>query len=70
MSIFDKCVPLFQLTCSPRSPRDAVMISRTLSDASTVIDISTSLPRSQDEPSYLRPSPPYVRSRVDREYGQ
>lgn len=43
------------------------MISRTISDATTVIDISTSLPRSQDEPSYLRPAPPYVRSRVERE---
>lgn len=46
------------------SPRDAVTISRSFNDASTVIDISTSLPRSPDEPSYLRPAPPYVRSNV------
>lgn len=46
------------------SPRDAVTISRTFNDATTLIDISTSLPRSPDEPTYLRPSPPYVRSDV------
>ncbi|KAJ3534294.1 hypothetical protein NM688_g7158 [Phlebia brevispora] len=48
----------------PASPRDAVTISRTFNDATTLIDISTSLPRSPDEPAYLRPSPPYVRSEV------
>ncbi|VDB84982.1 unnamed protein product [Peniophora sp. CBMAI 1063] len=48
----------------PASPRDAVTISRTFNDANTVIDISTSLPRSPDEPTYLRPNPPYVRSHV------
>ncbi|OCH89800.1 hypothetical protein OBBRIDRAFT_649195 [Obba rivulosa] len=49
----------------PASPRDAVTISRTFNDATTLIDISTSLPRSPDEPAYLRPSPPYVRSDVE-----
>lgn len=44
------------------SPRDAVTIARLFHDANTIIDISTSLPRSLDEPAYLRPSPPYVRS--------
>ncbi|KAI0339693.1 hypothetical protein BDW22DRAFT_1380418 [Trametopsis cervina] len=48
----------------PASPRDAVTISRTFNDATTLIDITTSLPRSPDEPSFLRPSPPYVRSEV------
>ncbi|KAH9941967.1 hypothetical protein B0H21DRAFT_824300 [Amylocystis lapponica] len=48
----------------PANPRDAVTISRTFNDATTLIDISTSLPRSPDEPAYLRPSPPYVRSEV------
>ncbi|KAF8888095.1 hypothetical protein BD779DRAFT_1611394 [Infundibulicybe gibba] len=48
----------------PANPRDAVTISRSFHDTSTLIDISTSLPRSPDEPSYLRPSPPYVRSNV------
>ncbi|KAJ7065294.1 hypothetical protein C8F01DRAFT_1125065 [Mycena amicta] len=48
----------------PANPRDAVTISRSFHDASTFIDISTSLPRSADEPAYLRPSPPYVRSNV------
>ncbi|KAJ6485778.1 hypothetical protein C8R45DRAFT_997848 [Mycena sanguinolenta] len=48
----------------PANPRDAVTISRSFHDASTFIDISTSLPRSADEPAYLRPSPPYVRSHV------
>ncbi|KAH7890937.1 hypothetical protein F5I97DRAFT_1840039 [Phlebopus sp. FC_14] len=48
----------------PANPRDAVTISRLYQDSSTIIDISTSLPRSTDEPAYLRPSPPYVRSNV------
>ncbi|KAF8647755.1 hypothetical protein AX16_006590 [Volvariella volvacea WC 439] len=48
----------------PANPRDAVTISRSIHDASTLIDISTSLPRSADDPAYLRPSPPYVRSHV------
>ncbi|PFH50939.1 hypothetical protein AMATHDRAFT_60111 [Amanita thiersii Skay4041] len=48
----------------PANPRDAVTISRTFHDPTTLIDISTSLPRSPDEPAYLRPSPPYVRSHV------
>ncbi|KAG2364677.1 hypothetical protein BDR07DRAFT_1608006 [Suillus spraguei] len=48
----------------PANPRDAVTISRLYQDTSTIIDISTSLPRSSDEPAYLRPSPPYVRSQV------
>lgn len=43
-----------------------MQISRLYQDASTIIDISTSLPRSSDEPAYLRPSPPYVRSNVAR----
>ncbi|KAG6852904.1 hypothetical protein C0991_008273 [Blastosporella zonata] len=48
----------------PANPRDAVTISRAYHDATTVIDITTSLPRSADEPAYLRPSPPFVRSHV------
>lgn len=46
------------------SPRDSVTISRAFYDATTLIDITTSLPRSSDEPAYLRPSPPFVRSHV------
>lgn len=49
----------------PASPRDSITISRTISDgSSTLIDISTSLPRSPDAPAYLRPAPPYVRSHL------
>ncbi|KAG6811308.1 hypothetical protein H0H92_008065 [Tricholoma furcatifolium] len=48
----------------PANPRDAVTISRAYHDTSTVIDITTSLPRSADEPAYLRPSPPFVRSHI------
>ncbi|KAK0466749.1 uncharacterized protein EV420DRAFT_1505146 [Desarmillaria tabescens] len=48
----------------PANPRDAVTISRSFHDATTFIDVSTSLPRSPDEPVYLRPAPPYVRSNV------
>ncbi|EDR13899.1 uncharacterized protein LACBIDRAFT_305084 [Laccaria bicolor S238N-H82] len=48
----------------PANPRDAVTISCSFHDPTTVINISTSLPRSPDEPAYLRPSPPFVRSHV------
>jgi hypothetical protein len=46
------------------SPRDAITIARTYSDSSSLIDISTSLPRLPNEPAYLRPAPPYVRASV------
>lgn len=49
---------------SSHSPRDTITISKTFTDATTLISISTSLPRSIDEPAFLRPSPPYVRSHV------
>lgn len=48
----------------PSSPRDVVTISKTLVDQHTLIDITTSLPRSKHEPAYLRPAPPYVRAQV------
>ncbi|KAG9054924.1 hypothetical protein FS842_003765, partial [Serendipita sp. 407] len=48
----------------PANPRDVITISRTLSDGATLLDVTTSLPRSPDEPPYLRPTPPYVRSHV------
>jgi hypothetical protein len=54
------------ITCP--SPRDAVTISRSFHDPSTFLQIATSLPRSPDEPAYLRPSPPFVRSNVTRKY--
>ncbi|THG99951.1 hypothetical protein EW026_g2526 [Hermanssonia centrifuga] len=67
LEMFDQVTRIYKTNFTlgwPASPRDAVTISRTFSDATTVIDISTSLPRSPDEPAYLRPSPPYVRSEV------
>lgn len=48
----------------PSSPRDTVTISKTLVDQHTLLDISTSLPRSRHEPAYLRPAPPYVRAQI------
>ncbi|CAA7265186.1 unnamed protein product [Cyclocybe aegerita] len=48
----------------PANPRDSVTISRAFHDNTTLIDITTSLPRSPDEPAFLRPSPPFVRSHV------
>ena len=48
----------------PSNPRDAVTISKTLVDQHTIIDISTSLPRSKTEPAYLRPAPPHVRAHI------
>ncbi|GAA5880160.1 hypothetical protein JCM16303_001234 [Sporobolomyces ruberrimus] len=51
----------------PASPRDTVTISQTttLNKGDYLVDISTSLPRFADEPSFLRPSPPYLRSYVN-----
>lgn len=53
-------------TGSPNRPRDTITISRHYSDPSTLIDVSTSLPRPppDEEPAFLRPAPPYVRSNV------
>lgn len=48
----------------PASPRDSVTISRLLSDRQTVILLATSLPRYSDEPAFIRPAPPFVRSQV------
>jgi hypothetical protein len=48
----------------PSSPRDSITIAKTLIDQRTLVDISTSLPRSRHEPAYLRPAPPYVRAHV------
>lgn len=60
-----RTTPHTELTpCTFPSPRDTITIAKTLSDATTLVDISTSLPRSQDEPAFLRPAPPYVRSHV------
>ncbi|KAJ8294920.1 hypothetical protein OF846_001989 [Rhodotorula toruloides] len=50
----------------PASPRDTITISRTFDspDSSSLIDLSTSLPRAADEPAFLRPAPPFVRANV------
>ncbi|QRV88538.1 start domain-containing protein [Ceratobasidium sp. AG-Ba] len=48
----------------PANPRDAITISRTVHEDNTLVDVATSLPRSADEPAFLRPSPPSVRSHV------
>ncbi|KAK4333997.1 LOW QUALITY PROTEIN: Lipid-binding START domain protein [Rhodotorula toruloides] len=50
----------------PASPRDTITISRTFvsPDSSSLIDLSTSLPRAADEPAFLRPAPPFVRANV------
>ncbi|KII86031.1 hypothetical protein PLICRDRAFT_144823 [Plicaturopsis crispa FD-325 SS-3] len=67
VEMFDTSTRIFKTNYTlgwPANPRDAVTISRSFHDPTTVIDISTSLPRSADEPAYLRPSPPYVRSHV------
>ncbi|GAA6002412.1 hypothetical protein JCM5350_006054, partial [Sporobolomyces pararoseus] len=52
----------------PASPRDTVTISKTLLNTNDLflIDFQTSLPRfaTNDEPSFLRPCPPYLRSNI------
>ncbi|KAF8997878.1 hypothetical protein BDQ17DRAFT_1400949 [Cyathus striatus] len=67
VEMFDRSARIAKTNFSlgwPVNPRDAVTISRTFHDTTTLIDISTSLPRSPDEPAYLRPSPPFVRSHI------
>lgn len=46
------------------SPRDTVTLGKTFIDPYTLIDLSTSVPRTRNEPPYLRPSPPHVRAHV------
>lgn len=58
------CRTIFRLGW-PASHRDAITISKTMVDGQTLLDVSTSLPRSPDAPAYLRPAPPYVRSHVN-----
>lgn len=58
------CRTIFRLGW-PASHRDAITISRTIKEGQTLMDVSTSLPRSPDAPAYLRPAPPYVRSHVN-----
>ncbi|PWN88448.1 hypothetical protein FA10DRAFT_303412 [Acaromyces ingoldii] len=58
------CRTVFRLGW-PASPRDVVTISRTIIDGHTLMDVSSSLPRSPDAPAYLRPAPPYVRSHLN-----
>lgn len=48
----------------PASPRDAVLLSHTLQDDTHLLYMATSVPRTADAPSYLRPSPPYVRAHI------
>lgn len=46
------------------SPRDTITISKTFCDGHSLIWVSTSLPRSSNEPPHLRPAPPYVRAHM------
>jgi hypothetical protein len=48
----------------PSSPRDTITISKSFFDATTLIDVSTSLPRFDDSPAFLRPAPPYQRTQL------
>ncbi|KAG0233656.1 hypothetical protein BGW41_001408 [Actinomortierella wolfii] len=44
------------------SPRDALLIETTLLDHNAVLHIATSIKPSDDDPIFLRPSPPHVRA--------
>ncbi|KAG0245958.1 hypothetical protein BGX31_005244 [Mortierella sp. GBA43] len=46
----------------PASPRDALLIETTLLDHNAVLHIATSIKPSEDDPIFLRPSPPHVRA--------
>ncbi|KAF9117200.1 hypothetical protein BGX27_000049 [Mortierella sp. AM989] len=49
-------------TTWPASPRDALLIETTLLDHNAVLHIATSIKPSEDDPIFLRPSPPHVRA--------
>ncbi|KAG0251111.1 hypothetical protein DFQ27_008982 [Actinomortierella ambigua] len=44
------------------SPRDALLIETTLLDHNAVLHIATSIKPSDDDPIFLRPSPPHIRA--------
>ncbi|WFD27859.1 hypothetical protein MNAN1_002865 [Malassezia nana] len=48
----------------PSSPRDAVVLAQVRHNASTLVLVASSVPRTPDAPSYLRPTPPDVRAHV------
>lgn len=48
----------------PASPRDTVLLTHTVRDDKRVLHLATSVPRTADAPSYLRPSPPYIRTQI------
>lgn len=48
----------------PASPRDAVLLTHTVRDDERVLHLATSVPRTTDAPSYMRPSPPYIRTQI------
>ncbi|ORZ14862.1 hypothetical protein BCR41DRAFT_386716 [Lobosporangium transversale] len=49
-------------TTWPASPRDALLIETTLLDHNAVLHIATSIKPSEDDPIFMRPSPPHVRA--------
>ncbi|KAF9977672.1 hypothetical protein BGZ73_005182 [Actinomortierella ambigua] len=44
------------------SPRDALLIETTLLDHNAVLHVATSIKPSDDDPIFLRPSPPHIRA--------
>ncbi|WFD04302.1 hypothetical protein MOBT1_003009 [Malassezia obtusa] len=48
----------------PTSPRDAILLTYAGAERDAAVYVATSVPRTPDAPSFLRPSPPYVRAHV------
>ncbi|WFC97004.1 hypothetical protein MBRA1_003670 [Malassezia brasiliensis] len=48
----------------PTSPRDAILLTYLVAERDAVVFVATSVPRTAEAPSYLRPAPPYVRAAV------
>lgn len=48
----------------PTSARDAILLTYIAADSDALVYVATSVPRTHDAPSYLRPAPPYVRAHV------
>lgn len=67
MEVLGPCAAVVQARFKlgwPTSPRDAIMLTYLVAERDAVVFVATSVPRTPDAPSYLRPAPPYVRAHV------
>ncbi|KAI3618564.1 hypothetical protein CBS9595_002927 [Malassezia furfur] len=67
MEVLGPCAAVVQARFKlgwPTSPRDAILLTYLVAERDAVVFVATSVPRTAEAPSYLRPAPPYVRAHV------